>query len=255
MARHERVLLSVYDAERRCIFGDVFDGIGTPHLLDIFLNRAPDQSRFRRGGWIVFQACARHGMGIHLQEVGRAEEIHHRLHPTRLFRVAALALEIKGAPGGAQERDQVPTGRRSPDADAFRVQVVRLCVRPQPADGRLAVLDLRGEDGVLAQPVVDGGHRVSLADQGQRHHTAVFAPAHPRAAMDPHDYGERRGGFLRDVEVKPLPRVAARYVFQVGVDLDTVGQLGPRSLGGSDRSHRDQHHQGPQASDVIHGVS
>src|SRR5262245_47212582 len=44
MARHEGVLFSMYDEEGWCVCGHVFDGIGTPHLLDVFLDRAADQS-------------------------------------------------------------------------------------------------------------------------------------------------------------------------------------------------------------------
>jgi hypothetical protein len=44
MARHQGILLAVHDEERRCIRGHVFDGIGTRHLLSVFLDRAADQS-------------------------------------------------------------------------------------------------------------------------------------------------------------------------------------------------------------------
>ena len=72
-----------------------------------------------------------------------------------------------------------PGGRRpsAPDADVVGIEVVLGGVGPQPADRRLAVFDLRGEDGVLAEAVVDAGHGVALG--GQRHGGAVLLAAGP----------------------------------------------------------------------------
>ena len=55
MDGHEGVLIPVDDQEGRCLLGHVFDGVSTPHLVDVFLDRAADQSRFGRRGWVVFQ--------------------------------------------------------------------------------------------------------------------------------------------------------------------------------------------------------
>src|SRR5262249_41245467 len=74
---------------------------------------------------------------------------------TGLLRVLAdLGARFRPA-GRAQQRHQVPAGRPAPHADALGVEVVLPAICPQEAEGRLAILDLRGEDRLVAEAVFD----------------------------------------------------------------------------------------------------
>ncbi len=97
-----------------------------------------------------------------VRKIGRAIPVHHRLHAAGLVRVSAGPFQFLDARGGPQQRHQVAPRRAAPGADVIRVQAVFLSVGAQPADRRLAVLNLRREDRVLAEPVVDGRHSVTL---------------------------------------------------------------------------------------------
>ena len=125
------------------------------------------------------------------------------------------------------------TARRSaPDADVVGIEAVFLGVGAQPADGCLAVLDLGGEDGVLAEAVVDARRRVALGDQRDRR-AAVLAAAIPAASVNPDDDGQgmvRLGG---QVEVELVAGVSPGDIFQIAVDLHAWGQgwLGRRCCG------------------------
>src|SRR6185312_10061825 len=103
----------------------------------------------------------------HLREVGRAEPVDHRLHAARPVEGTVLALELLDVARRAEERDQVTAGRRTPDANAVWVEVVCPGVGPQPADGGLAVFELRWEDGVPAEAIVDARHCITLAGKRQ----------------------------------------------------------------------------------------
>ena len=90
-------------------------------------------------------------VGIPTDEVRGAVKVNNRLDAAGLLQVAQVALQLLHAGGGAQQGDQVAAGRIARNADAVRVEVILGGVGPQPANGRLAVLDLCGEHGVPAQ--------------------------------------------------------------------------------------------------------
>ncbi len=98
---------------------------------------------------------------IFVKSVG-PKKSHNRLHPAGDAGVGA-DVEVVHVARRAEQGDQVPARRGTPDADAIGIDAVLIRVRPQPADRRLAVLDLGGEDRVLAEPIVDARDRVAVA--------------------------------------------------------------------------------------------
>src|SRR4051812_23607243 len=102
------------------------------------------------------------------------------------------------------------TRRRSHNADPLGIEVVLRGVRPQPAYGCLAVVDLSGPDRLVTQPVPDRHARV-LTTLDERPHLSIAAPFVsfvPAAAVNvDHDRQRLVAGALgRQIEVQPLTR-------------------------------------------------
>jgi hypothetical protein len=76
-----------------------------------------------------------------------------------------LFFEVGNSGGGAQHCGQMPAGRRTPCADSVAIEPELVGVCPQPPHSRLAVLDLRGEDRLLAQSIVDARNRIPMRRQ------------------------------------------------------------------------------------------
>jgi hypothetical protein len=87
-----------------------------------------------------------------------------------------------------------------------RVEVVFCGVSPQPAYGRLAVLDLGREDGVLAEPIVDARCGISLASQPYGG-AVILVAGLPGPAMNPDDNRKPSSRLLGQIEVEPVPLV------------------------------------------------
>jgi hypothetical protein len=105
----------------------------------------------------------------------------------------------------------MPPGRVPPGDHPIPINMVLFGMRPQPAYRRLAVLNLGGELGILAQAVIDAGHDVSLLRPRQGN-AGVLAALFPPAAVDPHDQRERPAAFGRKVNVKFLAFMAAGHI-------------------------------------------
>ena len=175
-------------------------------------------------------------MRVHLQEVGRTEVIHHRLHAAGLIEISA-DIELLRVARRAEHCGQVPARRTSPGGEAIRIDPVFGGVRPEPADSRFAVLDLSGENGVLAQPIVDRGDRETLCEVFQRH--PLFLAAHPESAtVDVNDQRQIRA-VLRQIQVQLLALVATGHIRQIAMPRPTVWYLGlGRLTGRLGESHR-----------------
>jgi hypothetical protein len=93
-------------------------------------------------------------MRVHLHEVGGTEIVHHRLHTVGLIEVRA-DIKLLRVAGRAEQRGQVPARRATPRGEAVRIEPILRGVRPEPADGGFAVLNLRRRFRELAEPVVD----------------------------------------------------------------------------------------------------
>jgi hypothetical protein len=76
------------------------------------------------------------------------------------------------------------------------IEIELLTIGTQPANGRLAVLDLGWKDGLLTEPVFHAGHCIS-SGRHPRKRAWELAATHPAAAMNVNDDGQRKS-FRRD---------------------------------------------------------
>ena len=153
------------------------------------------------------------------EEIGRAAEVHHAGDAAALVQVLAeVSLQLLHAAGDAEHADEVAAGGDAKDGDLVGVEVVFLSMGAQPADGGLAVMDLRGPPGLVGEAVVEAGPGVGSAfsDESHQHARLLLAASLPAAAVDVHDERvrfARRG--LREVEVEHLARIAGAHVVEV----------------------------------------
>ena len=115
----------------------------------------------------------------------------------------------------------MPTRGRPPDAEAFRVQVVRLGIGPQPANRGLAILNLGRERGLPAVAMVDASDGVPLAEEGDGR-AFLLAAEHPGTRMDPDDDRQRAVGFFRDKRSGFCRSRPPLDVFQIPMHLRTL---------------------------------
>src|SRR5262249_17288328 len=122
-----------------------------------------------------------------------------RLHHARFLLVRAVPLQPRLLAGHGQHQRQVATGRVAPGADVFGIEVVILGVRPQPADGALAIFQGRWERRLSRQAVIDrpgnepeGWEILDVAgDAVLPRGEAGLVPFDPAAAVDEDDAGPR----------------------------------------------------------------
>ena len=112
-------------------------------------------------------------------------------------------------------------GRRSPQPDAIAIQTVLVGHVAHPAKRRLDVLDLRREDGLLTEPVIDADHREAPFGEMPRE-VGAQAPVSktPRAAVQPDDHGPTHGDRVRKIQVGVQRMSCRRREQQIGDDRD-----------------------------------
>src|SRR5262249_61417599 len=116
-----------------------------------------------------------------------AYQVHEASHAAAAaLRRAQVAFQVLGAAAGAEHGDQVPARRLADDADLVRVEVVLLGVGPDPADGRLAIVNLRRPGLLRGETVADGdGGVFAVGDVARQAAVAAAAvAAKPGAAVD-----------------------------------------------------------------------
>ena len=153
------------------------------------------------------------GEGVALCERATEEPLHHRVGCAgddggvgqrlripgeqirgRILRAAGrdgggeMAVGIVGGSGefirrSCEQGDEVAAGGGTPRPDARRIEAVVAGMRAEPADGALTILDLGGENRVLAQPVVYRGDGVAAVDVGARQTAVAFVAEIPAAGM------------------------------------------------------------------------
>src|SRR5262245_47395154 len=89
MVRDGGVLIAMNDQQGWFVAIDISDRICPIGLGLVLLNGAADQSGFGRLRRVVLERGAGWSVGIHLQQIGRAEEIAHGLNAARLVEVIA----------------------------------------------------------------------------------------------------------------------------------------------------------------------
>jgi hypothetical protein len=108
----------------------------------------------------------------------------------------------------------------TPDADPFGVDVVLRGVGLDPADGGLAVMNLRRPLGLVTQAIADGKADIVAAgnERKQRSKTGRFVPFAPAATMNPDDYRPRLSAFVaRADHVEPQRPLAGGAVLHVAL--------------------------------------
>ncbi len=143
--RHERIAVAVDDQKRRRLGGHVGHGVGACHLGGALLDRAADQLRLGRVRHIM-NLAVRQPLGVHLQEVGRPEEIEHRLDAARLIEVLAH-LKVAFVADRAQHRRQVTTRRLAPGREAQRIEPIDMGTSLYPVRISIEQAALRGGCG------------------------------------------------------------------------------------------------------------
>jgi hypothetical protein len=224
--RHGSVGRSVNDQERRIVGRDVGDRRRLFGRVSLVLDRAAQQQVDGRRAASAFETPWS-------QEVGRTAERHDTTDPAGLIGRTATAFQRFHSAAGAEQVDQMAAGRAAPHADPLGIDVVLVRVGAQPADGRLAVVDLRGPDGFAAEPVADRRPDVVPGGHERQHppDAAGFVAAAPPAAVNEDDQRQRFVGCrLRQDEIELQRPSAAVAVDDVPVDDDFVRCAAARRL-------------------------
>ena len=183
-----------------------------------------------------------HALAIGTGQVARPVDVDDAGHAARLARVPAVPLESRLIPRDGQELREMTPGRSARHADPRRVDVIPARVRPQPAHGRLHVVD-RGRELVLRREAVRDGRR-NITALGEADDQVVI----PLAASGPEpaavDANHRREGALAGLR----PREVELHVLAVGAGVDDpwlegdgLGDLRP---GGPSRAGEGQGERG-----------
>ena len=138
----------MHHQEGSVVRADVSQRRRVPTPVRVFLDRAPHQPALGRSRRIVIDPA---GEIVHPEKVGRATKIDHRRHPAVQFRVLAQrALQLFHPTGYAQHCHQVATGRVAVDSDPFGIHPESARIGFQPANRRLAVVNLCGPPRLAA---------------------------------------------------------------------------------------------------------
>ena len=156
----ERVLVTMENEERRGAFIHVIDGAGADSG-DEMGGHGPAQ-QFVQGG--IAGVLSGIGIVAVMEEISWPEKIDHALHGAGLVEIGA-DVEGFGIAGDAEQRDEMPSRRLAPDADALGIDIVLPRVGAEPADRRFAILDLGGEGRVLAEAVFNAGRVETCRNQ------------------------------------------------------------------------------------------
>ena len=123
--------------------------------------------------------------GIHLQKVRGAKPVRHGMDTTGEFQIFSDIEDFRLA-RCAEKGDQMSSCRRAPRSKTIGIEPVLLRIATQPAHCRFTVLNLRREDRVLAQPIIERGKGVSLGDEWRRV-LVLFVTACEGTAMNEND--------------------------------------------------------------------
>src|SRR6266404_2474147 len=156
---------------------------------------------------------------VHTQQIRRAEPVHHPLNAARFLQLVHSAFQLFYPARGSRHSHQMAAGRGSPGNELFWIELVFLCIGPQPADGPFAIIDLRWEFRLPTQAITDMRHGVALRCELQRGASAVLASTHPSSSMNPNDERKPFFSFFRKVKVKKHTVPAGLPIFQVSHDL------------------------------------
>lgn len=99
------------------------------------------------------------GLALHGPQVGRPVPVHDTDHIGVRSSHHGVGFQLRSAGSQSEQCGEVAARRLAPQHDPFGVEPQRLGVPSYPAQGGLAVVQLSGEDGLRAEPIVDRGDR------------------------------------------------------------------------------------------------
>ena len=222
LLRDKIVVVALKDEERSTAFVHVVHRAGQAGGFEVSANGAANKAGKSVVGIVVNEGGVS-GVAV-MQEVGRTVEVDDALNRAGLVEVRAH-IESGLVTRRAEEGNEVAARRFARRADMGGIKVVFPGVGAEPADRGFAVLDLRGENGVLAEAVPDAGDRAARSRERDAR-TRVAIAHRPTAAVDPN---EERMGFAvvgRQVEVKLLARGAVLNVGKVAERAGSSGRIG-----------------------------
>jgi hypothetical protein len=206
------VVVTVHDKEGRAIFRDVGNGAGSGGFGFVFGDGAADEMTLRRVGGIMRNIAFKIA---NLQKVGGSEPVDDGLDAAGVVEIVISTFEFSDAAGGAEEGGEVSAGGGAPGNETICGQTVLRGMSAQPSDSGLAVVDLRGEFGVLGETIVNVGDGKTVGSEGKCRAGAVFAAGHPGAAMNPNDEGQGAVAFFGQVEVQQQRFVIGSAIFEI----------------------------------------
>src|SRR5438094_10508207 len=123
----------------------------------------------------------------------------------------------------------MPARGKSPDADPIGVEIVLRRIGAKPADGSLAIFDLRRKRRNPGKAVIDARHGVSILYQSNSWTPLFSAPA-PASSMDPNDHWQRTCDLLRTIEVEGENCAVDALIYQVSLNrsIGNLPRLTPR---------------------------
>jgi len=137
-------------------------------------------------------------LGLHAGQCSWTVPIRARLDGTAHTGHALIAFKLRSVPGDSQQRGKVPAGRVAPSTEPRRGQTKLFGVVTKPAHGGLHVVQLRGEDRLPAETILNTGNsnagvEQTIADEScrDRRRVGLVAPTKPRSTMNPHDHRDR----------------------------------------------------------------
>ena len=137
-----------------------------------------------------------------------------------------LTFEVLAVAGDSEHGYEMASRRGAVDRDALRVETVFLRIGLEPADRRLAVVELLGPLRLAAETVADRDAGVAARGQvgAQAVEAAILRALSPATAVDVGDdrQGSVGGAFLRQGEVECLARIVGAGVGDVLLDLDAL---------------------------------
>ena len=123
-----------------------------------------------------------HALAVGFGEVAWPIIVDDAGYSTGLLGIPAGSLESLDVPGYAKELSQVSARRTSRDADAIRIDLVFLRIGPQPANGRLHVMDGRRELIFRCEAIADRHGDVAMLGQPNAKAVVSLPAAGPEAA-------------------------------------------------------------------------
>ena len=233
----------MHHQEGGVVRGDVTQRRRVPTPVRVFPDRATHQPAFGRIRRVVIDLA---GEIVHPEKVGRSTKIDHRRHATVQFRVwPQRTLQLFHPTGDAQHCHQVAASRVAVDGDPFGIHPESFRIGFQPANRRLAVVNLCGPPRLAAEPVSDCDSDVPSSRHEPRHP----AQSVPLVAVLPTttvDIGQHRQPLVRRTSngkknVQPVSGVLVADIIHVIDPLDALGQ--PATT----REKRDMFRQGDGA--------